>query len=237
MKRLIILSSLFLLCVSPLRPQTPESGSVADIDGNIYRTVIIGRYEWMAENLRTTSYGDGTKITGISDSIAWQRLVIGAFCWYHNDEGHAKTWGALYNWYAVNTGRLCPDGWRVPSDEAWKLLEGNTDSRYSTGDPVWDLSGGRGTDAGLMLKNRSGWDSGGNGKDGVGFSALPGGERCSNGRFFVGGKSGFWWSSTASGESTAWYRNMIYGLDDIYRNTHPKWMGFSVRCIRDKQRP
>ena len=237
MKRLTILSSLFLLGVSPLRPQTPEGGSVADIDGNTYRTVIIGRYEWMAENLKTTSYGDGTKIPGISDSIAWQRLVIGAFCWYNNDEGHAKTWGALYNWYAVNTGRLCPDGWRVPSDEAWKLLEGNTDSSYGTGDPVWDLSGGRGNDAGLILKSRSGWDSGGNGKDGVGFSALPGGERCSNGRFFVGGKSGFWWSSSASGESTAWYRNMIYGLDDIYRNTHPKWMGFSVRCIRDKQRP
>ena len=101
MKRLLILSSLFLLVVSPLRPQTPERGFVADIDGNTYQTVIIGRYEWMAENLKTASHRDGVKIPCITDSLAWQRLVIGAFCWHNNDEGLAKTWGALYNWDTV----------------------------------------------------------------------------------------------------------------------------------------
>ncbi|MCK9423512.1 MAG: hypothetical protein M0Q38_13030 [Bacteroidales bacterium] len=236
MKKIIILSSYFLLGISSLKGQTPDSGTVTDIDGNAYHTVVIGNFEWMAENLKTTSWNNNTKIPNIIDSIAWIGLTIGAYCWYNNDESNAKTYGALYNWYAVNTGRLCPEGWRVPSDEEWKLLEGYVDTQYGRCDTIWDDSGGRGNDAGQRLKKSSGWSSGGIGKDDFGFSALPGGERCSNGRFFLEGRSGFWWSSTGYDESGAWYRNMIYSLDDIFRLIHPKWMGFSVRCLRDKQR-
>jgi uncharacterized protein (TIGR02145 family) len=221
--------------MSPIKAQTPGRETVTDIDGNVYRTVIIGNFLWMAENLKTTSCNDGTKIPNVADSIAWTGLTSGAYCWYRNDESNAKTYGALYNWYAVNTGRLCPRGWRVPTDKEWKDLEGNADTRFSQGDPAWDKKGGRGQDAGRRLKAASGWSSGGSGTDNVGFSALPGGERCSSGRFFVAGRSGFWWSCSANNDADAWYRNMIYGLDDIFRNIHPKWMGFSVRCLRDKQ--
>lgn len=234
MKKIIILSSYFLLSISSLEAQTLGSGTVTDIDGNVYHTVVIGNYEWMAENLKTTSYNNNTKIPNITESITWTGLSNGAYCWYNNDESNAKTYGALYNWYAVNTGKLCPDGWRVPKDEEWKFLEGYVDTQYGIGDPVWDKSGGRGNDAGKRLKTNSGWSSDGNGKDDFGFSALPGGERCSNGRFFISGRSGFWWTSTEYDESGAWYRNMIYSLEDMFRNTHPKWMGFSVRCLRDK---
>ncbi|MCX6246244.1 MAG: hypothetical protein NTW10_00785 [Bacteroidetes bacterium] len=209
-------------------------GTVTDIDGNVYRTVATGSYEWTAENLKTTSYNNGTKIPDITDSIEWTNLTTGGYCWYKNDETNKKTYGALYNWYAVNTGRLCPDGWRVPTDNEWKNLEGNSDSGFGQGDPVWDNFGGRGHDAGLRLKATSGWSSGGSGTDDIGFCALPGGERCSKGRFFVAGRSGFWWSSTEYGASGALYRNMIYGMEDINRNIHPKWMGFSIRCLRDK---
>jgi uncharacterized protein (TIGR02145 family) len=229
-----LIIALTLLGMSPLVAQTAESGTVTDIDGNVYQTVVIGNYLWLAENLKTTSYSNGSKIPNITDSIAWTGLISGAYCWYQNDEGNAKTYGAIYNWYAVNTGRLCPDGWRVPADNEWKDLEGSADTRFGRGDPAWDEQGGRGQDAGRRLKATSGWSSHGSGTDDTGFSAMPGGERCSSGRFFVGGRSGFWWSSSGYGESSAWYRNMIYGLDDIYRNIHPKWMGFSVRCIRDK---
>jgi uncharacterized protein (TIGR02145 family) len=219
--------------MSSLKAQ-PRCGTVTDIDGNVYRTVVIGNYLWMVENLKTTSYDNGTKIPNITDSIVWTDLTTGAYCWYRNDTSYAKTYGALYNWYAVNTGRLCPDGWRVPADTAWKDLEGNADTRFGRGDPVWDEQGGRGQDAGMRLKATSGWSTGGSGTDDTGFSARPGGERCSKGRFFVAGRSGFWWTSSGYTESIAWYRNIIYGLEDIYRNLHPKWMGFSVRCIRDK---
>ncbi len=216
------------------RAQTPGSGTVTDIDGNVYRTVVIGNYVWTTENLKTTSYIDGLKIPNIQDSVVWTGLTSGAYCWYNNDECKAKTRGALYNWYAVNSGRLCPDGWRVPTDKEWKDLEGSADTRFGQGDPDWDNQGGRGQDAGLRLKASSGWSSGGSGTDNIGFSALPGGERCSKGRYFLAGRSGFWWSSSGYSESFAWYRNIIYGLDDMYRNIHPKWMGFSVRCLRDK---
>ena len=234
MIKIIVLSLYFLLSISSLKAQTLENGTVTDIDGNIYRTIVIANYEWMAENLKTTSYNNKIKIPNITDSVAWTGLSNGAYCWYKNDESSAKIYGALYNWYAVNTGRLCPDGWRVPTDEEWKFLEGSVDTRYGIGDSVWSKSGGRGNDAGQRLKKISGWSSGGNGSDDFGFSALPGGERCSKGRYFIAGRSGFWWSSTGYGESGAWYRNIIYSLEDIYRNTHPKWMGFSVRCLRDK---
>ncbi len=220
--------------MSSLKAQTQDIGTVTDIDGNVYRTVVIGNYLWIAENLKVITYNNGTKIPNITDSILWTGLTTGAYCWYHNDGTNAKTYGALYNWHAVNTGRLCPNGWRIPTDEEWKNLEGNADTRFGQGNPVWDEQDGRGKDAGKRLKATSGWSTGGSGTDKVGFSARPGGERCSNGRFFVAGRSGFWWSSTGYSESFAWYRNLIYGLDDMYRNIHPKWMGFSVRCLRDK---
>jgi len=137
----------------------------------------------------------------------------------------------LYNWYAVNTGSLCPDGWRVPTDEEWKYLEGSVDSRYSIGDPHWDRSGLRGEDAGLKLKNSTGWRCGVSGTNNYGFSALPGGERLS--RFYAGGSSGFWWSSSEASETSAWYRSLIYSFEYVARDTHPKRMGFSVRCITD----
>ncbi len=219
---------------SSLHAQTRECGTVADLDGNVYQTVVIGNYWWTTENLRTTTYSNSTKIPNVTDSAAWTALTSGAYCWYRNDEGNAKTYGALYNWHAVNTGRLCPDGWRVPTDQEWKNLEGTTDSRFGPGDPAWDKQGGRGQDAGIRLKAVSGWSAGGSSTDQLGFSARPGGERCSRGRFFIAGRSGFWWSSSGYGESFAWYRNMIYSLDDVFRNTHPQWMGFSVRCVKDK---
>jgi uncharacterized protein (TIGR02145 family) len=87
-----------------------NSNTVKDIDGNVYKTVLIGKYKWMAENLKTTTYNNGTDIPNVTDQSAWLRLSIGAYCWYNNNESYADTFGLLYNWYAVNTGYLCPDG-------------------------------------------------------------------------------------------------------------------------------
>ncbi|MCX6284317.1 MAG: hypothetical protein NTW31_08795 [Bacteroidetes bacterium] len=229
-----IISSFLLVCISSALAQADNGNKVRDIDGNVYKTVLIGQYEWMAENLKTTSYNNGIKIPCISDSTVWTTLITGAYCWYNNNENNSLVYGALYNWYALSTGLLCPDGWRVPTDEEWKILEGYADTRDGIGNPAWDRSAGRGHDAGQRLMAVSGWSSDGNGTDDLGFKALPGGERGSNGRYFLKGRSGFWWTSTMYNEPGAWFRNLIYGMEDINRGTHPKWVGFSVRCLRDK---
>ena len=236
MKQLEILS-VFLSCILSLHAQEPEIGSVIDKDGNVYKSVIIGNYEWMAENLKTITYNNGTKIPNITGSIEWTKLNSGAYCWYNNGEGNATIYGALYNWYAVNTGNLCPDGWRVPSDEEWKYLEGYVDNEYAIDDEIWNKTGLRGFDIAMGLKARSGWDRDGNGLDHFGFSALPGGERLSgDGRFFLLGFNGFWWTcdEDKTNENKALYRGLIYAYDQMMRYTHDKTFGFSVRCIRDR---
>jgi uncharacterized protein (TIGR02145 family) len=209
-----------------------NSHFVKDIDGNIYRTVEIGRKRWLAENLKTTRYNNGSEIPLVTEQSEWIRLNRGAYSPYNNDRSYADTFGLLYNWYAVNTGNLCPVGWRVPSDEEWKELEANADTKYGIGDTMWNKPGLRGFDAGQRLRAVSGWRPGVPGTDDLGFSALPGGEHLT--RFFAGGSSGFWWSSTEASDKSAWYRSLIYSFEYVARDSHPKRMGFSVRCISDK---
>ena len=80
-----------------------ETGTVTDIEGNVYKTVKIGSQWWMAENLKTTKYTDGNPIYGYS--------------WYGNDITNKNIYGALYNWDAVESGKLAPQGWHIPSDD------------------------------------------------------------------------------------------------------------------------
>jgi uncharacterized protein (TIGR02145 family) len=205
---------------------------IKDIDGNYYRTILIGDSWWMKENLRTTRFNDGSDISCVKDQWIWLRLDSSAYCSYQNNENYADTLGFLYNWYAVTSGKLCPVGWRVPTDNEWKLLEGIADTKYGTNDSMWNKMGLRGFDVGQRLKSIKGWRKGIIGTDDLNFSALPGGERLT--RFYAGGSSGFWWTSTEASASSAYYRNMIYSFNEIARDTHPKRMGFSVRCIRNK---
>ena len=91
---------------------------VTDTDGNSYTSVKIGSQEWMVENLRTTKYADGNTIPNVKDRAKWSNLKIGAWCHYDNDSLHNDTYGKLYNWNAIETGKLCPTGWHVPTDIA-----------------------------------------------------------------------------------------------------------------------
>ncbi len=95
---------------------------VKDGDGNIYQTVTIGTQIWLKENLKTTRYNDGTDISLITDQTEWKNAISAAYCWYDNDITNKDPFGALYNWYAVNTGKLCPKGWHVPSESEWTEL-------------------------------------------------------------------------------------------------------------------
>ena len=125
----------------------------------------------MTENLRTSKYNDGTPIPNVTSNSDWSSLSTGAWCHYDNDNQHEATYGKLYNWYAVETGKLCPTGWHVPTDAEWTIL---TD--YLT------ANGHSGTE-GTALKATSGWNSGGNGTDDYGWLGLPGGTRSSIGFF------------------------------------------------------
>lgn len=163
------------------------SGTVTDSDGNVYNTVTIGTQVWMAENLRTTKYKDNTAIPLVTDNTAWTNLSTPGYCWYNNDAATNKsTYGALYNWYTVNTGKLCPTGWHVPTDAEWSTL---TTCLGGVG-----VAGGKLKEAGT-----SHWMSPNVGATNeTGFTALPSGYRYAGGTFEYNGLGGWWWSSTES---------------------------------------
>ena len=119
-------------CTSKVLAQKRDM-TVTDIDGNRYKTVVIGEQEWMAENLKTTKFNDGADIPNVTDMTDWVRIPASAYSWYNNDITNKETYGALYNWYTVNAGYLCPDGWRVPADADWTILTNFLQSGHSFG--------------------------------------------------------------------------------------------------------
>ena len=199
-----------------------------DIDGNAYQSVIIGTQEWMVENLRTSKYSDGTAIPNVTGNTEWYLLSTGAWSHYDNDSSqYEATYGKLYNWYAVETGKLCPTGWHVPTYAEWTVF---TDYLAANGH-----SGTEGT----ALKATSGWNdyygASGNGTDDYGWNGLPGGARTAIGGFFSIGDYGYWWSSSQYSiiDADAWSHCLFYSNDDVYRNNDGNINGYSVRCLRD----
>jgi uncharacterized protein (TIGR02145 family) len=216
---------------------TSESGgtcpaTVSDYDGNVYNTVQIGNQCWMKENLKTTKYNNGTDIPLVTDNIEWGNLTTPGYCWYDNAEAsYKKTYGALYNWYTVSTGNLCPTGWHVPTDGEWKQLEMYLGMSQSDADTFGCI---RGTDEGGKLKETgtTHWASPNTGATNeTGFTALPGGQ-CEEGYFDGIGIKGRWWSSSESSQASAWRRSLTEQNSTIYRTSHNKKNGYSVRCLR-----
>jgi len=201
----------------------PKAGpTVSDADGNVYHSVVIGSQTWMVENLKTTKYNDNAPIPGITSGSAWDTLSTPAYCWYNFDGATNKnTYGALYNWYAVHTGKLCPAGWHVPTDAEWNTLV------TFLGDSL--VAGGK-----LKETGTSHWVSPNtNASNSSGFTALPAGSIYTNGGFYLNGKYGWYWSSTESSATEAWHEYMIYNTGTIYKTAGSKIIGFSVRCIKD----
>ena len=202
-----------------------EVSFCVDIDGNIYETVIIGDQDWMAENLKVTHYRNGDTIPNVTDNSNWANLSTGAYCYYDNDANNADTYGALYNWYAVeedDTRGLAPEGWRVPTDDEWQTLVD-----YLGGSSV---AGGKMKEAGTAH-----WNSPNTGATNEsGFTGLPGGYRGSyTGYFYDLGNYGYFWSATEDSTSTAWNRILSYNNPAVSRYYFNKQGGFSVRCVRD----
>lgn len=193
-----------------------------DEDQNNYPVITIGTQTWMAENLKTTKYNDGIDIPLVTDRDEWRDLNSPAYCWYENDEAFfGAFYGALYNWFAVNTGKLCPSGWHVPTDEDWTIL-----ANFLGG---VGIAGGKLKETGIFH-----WEDPNTGATNEsGFTALPGGMRKDNGNFDDVGEEGIWWSASESGGDDAWFRLMENESEEVERDDDEKIAGFSIRCLKD----
>jgi uncharacterized protein (TIGR02145 family) len=208
--------------------------TVTDIDGNTYPVVSIGTQCWMAANLKTTRYRDGTTIPNVTGNTAWTQLNSGAWCNYNNSPGNDSTYGKLYNWYAAANPDICPQGWHVPTDAEWQQLEA------ALGMPAGELgqTGYRGADqnVGGKMKTTTLWNAPNTGATNEsGFSGLPGGNRDgSDGPYPNLGGRGYWWSASEIGAEGAWGRSLNYGSSaGIGRSYADKRYGFCLRCVRD----
>ncbi len=210
--------------------------SVTDVEGNVYKTIVIGSQTWMAENLRTTRFADDTPIPLVEDSSLWDSLTTPAYCWYNNNEAvFGTTYGALYNFYTVLSGKICPAGWHVPTDMEWKTLEmeigmseAEANSSYTRGSAVvWKL----------VEPSVKHWyySSDNQGINETGFSALPAGQRMTpwyvHG-FIDEGYSVNWWTATMEGDLFGYRRGIRLAIAGITRDQAIKYDGLSIRCIK-----
>jgi uncharacterized protein (TIGR02145 family) len=233
--------------INMLKNSLAAGGVVADYENNVYNTIKIGTQVWMAENLKTTKYNDGTAIPNITVDATWMAATAGAYSDYNNTPSNSTTYGRLYNWYAVdnnsttrvasNGGKnVCPTGWHVPTDAEWATL---TDYLTNNGYGYQ----GSGSDIGKSMATTFGWNTnptaGNIGNDQTsnnssGFSGLPGGYRkADTGTFFGMGFGGYWWSSPAMDASSSWNRTLFLNFPNVYRYGGIKTHGHSVRCLKD----
>ncbi|OFY38428.1 MAG: hypothetical protein A2X01_18820 [Bacteroidetes bacterium GWF2_35_48] len=212
----ILLSSISL---SSLLAQT-----ITDIDGNVYNTVIIGTQIWMAENLNVTKLNDGASISLVTDNTAWSNLSTPGYCWYNNDQTtYGNTYGALYNWYTVNTGKLCPTGWYASSGADWEAL-------------ITYLGGGSVAGGKMKETGTTHWSSPNTGATNEsGFTALPGGRRNgSSGLFSDINNTGNWWSALSYNSGSAYFASIYNTASSLSSGSsaYPKTFGYSVRCLK-----
>jgi uncharacterized protein (TIGR02145 family) len=208
---------------APPVPPMP-TGSVTDVEGNVYPTIVIGKQEWMVLNLKTTTYNDGTPIPNVADGPTWANLVTDAYAWYDNDAvANEALYGALYNWYAVDTGKLCPAGWAMPSQDNWGALADALGGDVGAGGPMKEPGTVHWQAPNAGATNLSG------------FSALPAGMRNVAGSFDQMGQVTLWWTSDEkliSLPRTAYFQDASYMNTATISAESPLTAGYSVRCFR-----
>jgi uncharacterized protein (TIGR02145 family) len=219
------LSSLSGRFYPELEVKKADKNSVTDIDGNTYKTVQIGTQVWMAENLKTAKYNDGTMILNVKKRKQWSNLTTGAWAYYKNDATNNLKYGKLYNWFAVSpttngNKNVCPTGWHVSTDAEWTVLTDYLGGESIAGDKMKDVG------------TRSWKGSNSNSNTSL-FTGLPGGYRSATGSYRSFGNYGYWWSSAENNTGNAWYRGLDGSSGGADRNYCDKKNGFSVRCLRD----
>jgi len=190
-------------------------GTAYDIDSNAYKTVKIGKYEWFAQNLQTTKLQDGAAIKEVTDNKEWKKDLGPAYCSYNNSKTKSAN-GLLYNHKTIATKKICPKGWEVPTDSAWTDL-----STSLKGDQK----------AGIALKAKIGWGEQ-EANNESGFCAIPSGYRERNGKYYIMGENGFWWSATEHNADNSMYcyidKNTSLNHSHIFRKD-----GLSIRCVKE----
>lgn len=198
-----------------------KSTTISDIDGNYYHTVQICDQWWMAENLKTTKLNNGTPLTVIYDEESWWGHIIPTYCWYNHDESYKDIYGALYDWYAVTSGNLCPVGWHAPSDDEFQELADC-------------LGGNQVAGSKLMETGTLHWQSPNTGATNEsGFTALPGGIRDVGGVFRYLGTTAAFRSTAETGDGakgSGWFVGTGFTFLDYERT-----FSFSVRCLKDDE--
>lgn len=224
----IILAGMFFYGCDPVEDPGNNDGKVTDVDGNEYKTVTINGKVWMAENLKVTKYNDGTAITNITEQSVWKTQTAGAYCWQDNEATNKDKYGALYNYYAVTSGKLAPSGWHVATYDEWTDMTnylfqnlGNSGSiaKAMADTTGWELLNAPGNPGYMMATNNS-----------SGFKAVPAGGRKDTG-FLQKGYVTNWWA--APGTSSEYYFGLAYQNSGVTISISPKYYGYSVRCVKD----
>lgn len=200
-------------------------GTLTDIDGNNYKTIVIGTQTWMAENLKTEHYSNGDEISHITDFDMWEVTLEGAWTYYNSNTEMNEDYGKLYNWFAVEDPRnICPEGWHIPDDEEWETL-------------LTYLGGYQG--AGAKMKetgtNHFAYTNEGSTNE-SGFTGLPGGMMDYGWISFDKGMTGYWWSSTNANDYydlDAYYYYVSRDVNEVLDGTGDKNNGVSCRCLKD----
>ncbi len=200
-------------------------GKVTDVDGNVYKTIVIGNQTWMAENLRTTHFRNGESIPNITDSTEWATFATGIYCNYNNTTNvdTIATYGRLYNWYAAADSRnIAPEGWRVPDINDWNIL-----IEYLGGDTIASDK--------LKEKGNLHWEDAYKSDNSSGFTALPTGQRDRSDGNFDQGVSFYsvWWSSSEYNETSAGFLFLFYFSSNVNKGINNKHNGYSIRCIKE----
>lgn len=197
--------------------------TVTDIDGNVYNTVAIGNQVWMASDLKTTKFRDGSLIPVVTANSAWGALTTPGTCDYGNDPAKGAVYGKLYNFYAVADARgLCPAGWHVPTSAEWYELLNSLDFDQAA-NKMREVGTAHWTSPHAGTTNESG------------FTALGGGFRSSTGEFKDINWTVAYWSSTANTSISAYYTYMYsYNSYADYAAGIYKNYGLYVRCMQDK---
>jgi uncharacterized protein (TIGR02145 family) len=215
----LFLLALVLICSCK---KVDEPQIIKDGDGNVYNPVTIGTQVWLKENLKTTKYNDGSRISGITDPVKWKTANKAAYCWFGNDSVNNKSvYGALYNLYAVNSRKLCPVGWHVPDNSEWNTLFSFTGGVSTAGNQLKETGADHWRETSASVTNSTG------------FTALPGGLCGTDGSYLSKTFYGYWWSSGSSSDQGS--SNCItYESGIIFNSTFPGIIGLSVRCLKNK---
>lgn len=239
-----IIFSIFIVLTNSCTIEDSNS-TVVDIEGNVYHTIKIGSQTWMVENLRTTKYNDGSQIPSASNLNDWNWGYSPKYCWYYNDSTIESDYGVFYNWYVVQTGKLAPIGWHVPSDEEWFELENFLIANgYNYDDSHTDIGIAK------SLSSKTGWPLSSTTKGSIsndvtknnksGFNAKPGGciDKYPFDSFVT--KIGYGsycciWTSTAwDNYGLSWARTLDTGSTNLGKFRFSKNSGLKVRCIKDE---